>query len=240
MRSPPKQLTLKHLDAMIADSRYRNPSHPEHAPWIDLVAKGFKTLFPGPVRRDETGRPLDSIANDGANENRRPARMPDTMFRLIKGEAAPITSEKTLSAMRENSGVESTHSLNQSGMVHVRAYTRVQDGTQVEVSEYDRTASAQSAANQDNATQTPDDKRSQASVPDNGKTDTPPGGDGQNPLGPNADVASAADCEYQFAIDNARCRTLPNNILRQQCWANAMQRYAACLHGGFLPPLFPR
>jgi hypothetical protein len=76
----------------------------------------------------------------------------------------------------------------------------------------------------------------------------PPGGSGslsgqEMPAGrvPDRIVAAAyrrsAACDAQFERDRAICRTLPLPAIRRSCWTSAMERYAQCGRGGYIPPL---
>ena len=76
----------------------------------------------------------------------------------------------------------------------------------------------------------------------------PPGGSGslsghEMPEGrvPDRIVAAAyrrsAACDAQFERDQAICRTLPLPAIRRSCWTSAIERYAQCGRGGYIPPL---
>jgi len=58
---------------------------------------------------------------------------------------------------------------------------------------------------------------------------------------PDRIVAAAyrrsAACDAQFERDQAICRTLPLPAIRRSCWTSAMERYAQCGRGGYIPPL---
>jgi RHS repeat-associated protein len=48
------------------------------------------------------------------------------------------------------------------------------------------------------------------------------------------DLDEEDECDRQYALDSAVCRTLPRS-LRQRCWEEAARRYAACLSGQEIP-----
>lgn len=104
----------------------------------------------------------------------------------------------------------------EAGIVNVRSYVRTVDGKPVTVSAHTR--------------------------------GDPPGGDNED-LGVAivegneaersiaiADARSAA-CDAQLVRDQMVCRTLPLPGVRRSCWASAMERYAQCGRGAYIPPL---
>jgi len=104
----------------------------------------------------------------------------------------------------------------EAGKVNVRSYVRTVDGKPVTVSAHTR--------------------------------GDPPGGDNED-LGAAiaesseversiaiADARSAA-CDAQLVHDQMVCRTLPLPGVRRSCWASAMERYAQCGRGAYIPPL---
>jgi hypothetical protein len=102
------------------------------------------------------------------------------------------------------------------GVVHVRSYVRTVDGKPVSVSAHTR--------------------------------GDPPGGEHDDVGAAMAEgrapersiaVASArsAACDAQFARDQIVCRTLALPGVRRSCWASAMERYAQCGRGAYIPPL---
>ena len=46
-----------------------------------------------------------------------------------------------------------------------------------------------------------------------------------------------AACDAQFERDQTVCRALPLPAIRRSCWASAMERYAQCGRGAYIPPL---
>src|SRR5262245_53369364 len=102
------------------------------------------------------------------------------------------------------------------GVVHVRSYVRTVDGKPVSVSAHTR--------------------------------GDPPGGEHDDAGAAMAEgraaersiaIASArsAACDAQFARDQIVCRTLASPGVRRSCWASAMERYAQCGRGAYIPPL---
>lgn len=104
----------------------------------------------------------------------------------------------------------------EAGIVNVRSYVRTVDGKPVTVSAHTR--------------------------------GDPPGGDNED-LGVAiaggseversiaiADARSAA-CDAQLVRDQMVCRSLPLPGVRRSCWASAMERYAQCGRGAYIPPL---
>jgi hypothetical protein len=47
----------------------------------------------------------------------------------------------------------------------------------------------------------------------------------------------SAACDAQFERDQAVCRALSLPAIRRSCWDSAMERYAQCGRGAFIPPL---
>jgi hypothetical protein len=102
------------------------------------------------------------------------------------------------------------------GLVHVRSYVRTVDGKSVSVSAHTRS--------------------------------DPPGGERADASISRAEgraversiaIASArsAACDAQFVSDQRVCRTLALPGVRRSCWASAMERYAQCGRGGYIPLL---
>lgn len=104
----------------------------------------------------------------------------------------------------------------QGGVVNVRGYVRTIDGKAVNVAAHTR---GDPAAGSD---------------PGEGR------GLQQDQAADRA-VATAsrrsAACDAQFERDQAVCRALPLPAIRRSCWASAMERYAQCGRGAFIPPL---
>lgn len=104
----------------------------------------------------------------------------------------------------------------EAGIVSVRSYVRTVDGKPVTVSAHTR--------------------------------GDPPGGDNEalgvaNVEGSEAERsiaiadARSAACDAQLVRDQMVCRTLPLPGVRRSCWASAMERYAQCGRGAYIPPL---
>ena len=226
-----KPLTRPLLDEMIRDPRYGNSKHPGHADWVKLVTKGFNILYSEKAASGTPGagrRKSDNLLLFGGSASAAPpARSWDQPVPLSMASGGTGASP-TLDSATAADGSDPPSGAG--GAVHVRAYVRYVNGQPVDVSEYDRSVAPGGEA-------FPGPEASQQGT---SPEDPAPGGDSSNPLGPYADVASSADCEYQRALDEMRCRTFPNATLSAQCWANAMERYAACGRGRPLPPLFPR
>lgn len=102
------------------------------------------------------------------------------------------------------------------GLVHVRSYVRTVDGKSVPVSAYTRS--------------------------------DPPGGERENAgisiaEGSEAERSIAiayrrsAACDAQFERDQRVCDGLRLVGSRRSCWASAMERYAQCGRGAYIPPL---
>lgn len=108
------------------DRPYWDERHPEFQTYQRVVREGFERLFPGPLRYDaggaivETPRPAPAkrppfiyAPEESTGEN-----MGDGFVRAVTGDSGRTAG----------------------GNVHVRAYTRIQDGETVQVSEHDRAA----------------------------------------------------------------------------------------------------
>lgn len=104
----------------------------------------------------------------------------------------------------------------EAGIVNVRSYVRSVDGKLVTVSAHTR--------------------------------GDPPGGDNEDlgvaiAEGGEADryIAIAyrrsAACDAQFVRDQRVCDALATPGVRRSCWASAMERYAQCGRGAYIPPL---
>lgn len=102
------------------------------------------------------------------------------------------------------------------GLVHVRSYVRTVDGKSVFVSAHTRS--------------------------------DPPGGKQEHFGATIADGSEAeqsisiayrrsAACDAQLARDQRVCAALSLPGSRQSCWASAMERYAQCGRGAYIPPL---
>jgi hypothetical protein len=99
--------------------------------------------------------------------------------------------------------------------VHMRSYVRTVDGKSVSVSAYTRS--------------------------------DPPGGEdedvgvsmvGGSQAERSISIVSAksAACDAQLVRDQTVCRTLALPGVRRSCWASAMERYAQCGRGAYIPP----
>lgn len=102
------------------------------------------------------------------------------------------------------------------GLVHVRSYVRTVDGKSVSVSAHTR-SDPPGGEHDDVGVSLAEGREAERSIA----------------------IASArsAACDAQLVRDQMVCRTLPLPGVRRSCWASAMERYAQCGRGAYIPPL---
>jgi hypothetical protein len=106
--------------------------------------------------------------------------------------------------------------VSEAGIVNVRSYVRTVDGKPVTVSAHTRGDPA-GGDNEDPSLAIVEGSEVERSIA-------------------IADARSAA-CDAQLVRDQMVCRTLPLPSVRRSCWASAVERYAQCGRGAYIPPL---
>lgn len=138
--------------------------------------------------------------------------------------AFAIATARRADAISDRSGVNAQRfgreGGNGGGVVHVNSYVRIVDGKSVQVSAHTR-----------------------ADPPggNSGASDvTAVVGRPQNSEVPRPELVARRDaCEVQRLRDDMICRSpLVAPTAKRSCWASVSERYAQCLRGGYIPPLW--
>ncbi len=116
----PQPLTPESLRGLMRERPYWDQNHPRFPTYQRLVKRGFEILYPGSVRRDDTGIMIDT-----------PPLPPEQVKHLV---------EQT---NREMDSADGGYGGKTDGAVHVQAHAR--DGGKTEVSDYWRAAPGQGA-----------------------------------------------------------------------------------------------
>lgn len=111
-RKTPFPRSEEDLIRIMKDRPYWDERHPEFQTYQRVVREGFERLFPGPLRYDAGGAIVEAPAESTGEPTG------DGLVRAATGGPGETAGDT----------------------VHVRAYTRIQDGETIQVSEHDRAA----------------------------------------------------------------------------------------------------
>lgn len=117
----PQPLTPQSLVGLMREPAYWDSRDPQFPTYQRLVKRGFEILYPGPVRRSDTGNMIDA---------------PPLAPHIVAHQVDAVNRE--MAAMEEGPTPETGSDKTHDGMVHVESHVR--DGGKTEVSDYWRNA----------------------------------------------------------------------------------------------------
>lgn len=123
-RRLPFPASEEELTRIMKDRRYWDERHPEFQTYQRVVREGFQRLFSGPLRYDARGAIVEAPRPE-------PAKRPPFIYAPEESKSENMGDGLARAATSGPGGTAG-------GSVHVRAYTRIQDGETVQVSEHDR------------------------------------------------------------------------------------------------------
>ncbi len=143
----PEPLTPESLKGLMRERAYWDTNHPRFPTYQRLVKRGFEILYPGPVRRDDTGIMIDV-----------PPLPPEQVKHLVA------------QTNREMDLADGGYGGKSDGAVHVQAHSR--DGGKTEASDYWRAAPGHGGADDSAPHDTADGATDDAST-EKARTDDP-------------------------------------------------------------------
>ncbi len=173
----PQPLTPDSLRGLMSRRAYWDANDPRFPAYQRLVRRGFEILYPGPVRRDDTGNMIDT-----------PPLPPHFVARQVEQANAEMDVESLMLAqrvgletpadpLREHENADQMPGHRKTGQVHVQSHAR--DGGKTEVSDYWRAAPGQGSADKDETARNDsggDAARGQAGEDDLAQAGQPPTG----------------------------------------------------------------